>query len=34
MVIEKLESIPRATRIRYWHHCTLELYKYVTFNKL
>ena len=34
MVIEQLESIPKATRIRFWHHCTLNLFKYVTFEKL
>ena len=34
MVSSKLSSIPRETRVRYWHHTTLELYKYLYFKRL
>lgn len=28
LVHDKLESIPRATRINYWHQTILQLYRY------
>ena len=34
MVGRKLKDIPRSTCIRFWHKATLELYKYLYFDKL
>jgi len=34
LVGERLQQIPRATLVRYWHHTTLELYKYLSFARL
>ncbi len=34
MVSAKLRTIARETRVRYWHHTTLELYRYLYFQRL
>lgn len=34
IVGQRLSAIPRATRIRYWHHCALNLYDYLCFRRL
>ena len=34
MVSAKLKIIARETRVRYWHHTTLELYRYLYFKRL
>ena len=33
-VAAKLGKIPQYTRVRYWHHTTLELYRYLYFQRL
>ncbi len=34
LVGNRLRQIPRATRVRYWHRTTLELYNYLYFKRL
>ena len=34
MVAARLAGIPRSTFINLWHHSTLWLFKYLTFEKL
>ena len=34
LVAVKLQSIPRSTLVRFWHRSTLELFKYLSFEKL
>ena len=34
MVTAKLDEISKATRIRLWHHSTLQLFKYLSFEPL
>ena len=34
MVGNKLASIARSTRIRYWHHCSINLYSYLYYERL
>ena len=34
MVAAKLQTIPRETRMRYWHRSSLKLYEYLYFHRL
>ena len=34
MVGNRLASITRSTRIKYWHHCVLNLYSYLYYERL
>ena len=34
LVLDRLNAIKLEDRIRYWHHCTLEAYKYLSFKQL
>ena len=34
MVGERLSKIPYGTRVKYWHHTALNLYKYLYFEKI
>ena len=34
MVAAKLRSIQKSTFVRFWHHTTLYLYKYLVFEHL
>jgi len=34
MVGTRLAAIPKATRIKYWHHAVLGLYGYLYFERL
>ena len=33
-VAKRLEQIPRETRIRFWHHTTMQLYWYLAYRKI
>jgi len=34
MVGAKLKKTPKETYIRYWHHTTLNLFKYLYYEKI
>jgi hypothetical protein len=34
LVLARLQQIPKAQRILYWHHCLLEAYRYLSFRHL
>ena len=34
MIGRKMQEIPRSTRVRFWHRSSLELFKYLYFDKL
>ena len=34
MVGAKLEQTPKSTYITYWHHTTLNLYKYLDYERI
>jgi hypothetical protein len=34
LVLQRLQQIPKSTRILFWHHCIMEAYRYLSFQRL
>ena len=34
LAIKRFQQIPKPHRLLYWHHCLMEAYKYLVFEKL
>ena len=34
LVIERCKQIPKCTNVLFWHHCLLNVYRYLMFEKL
>ena len=34
LVLQRFQQIPKAHRILYWHHCLMEAYKYIVFQRI